>query len=217
LPIVFALCLNEIHFTPFKKVVQTISYLPYFLSWVIIMGLCTVLFSEYTGVFKSICDLVGIGYTDPTQNPDTFVAFIVGSHVWKSLGWGSIIYLATISGIDQEIYEAARIDGAGRWKQLLHITLPEIAPTVAIMLILSVGSILGSDFEQIYLFQGGQLFNPMLVEVSETFDTWIYRHGIAMGSFSGPAAVGMFQSIFGALLIFSTNKVSKKLGYEGIW
>lgn len=217
LPIVFALCLNEIKNTVFKKTVQTISYLPFFLSWVIVFGLSYVIFNGYTGVFKNLFDTLGLPYTDPTSNPNTFVAFIVGSHVWKSLGWGSIIYLASIAGIDQEIYEAAVIDGAGRWKRLLHITLPEIAPVIAIQLILSVGSLLGSDFEQIYLFQGGQRYNPMLVAVSDTFDTWVYRNGIASGAFSSSAAVGVFQSTFGAMLVFITNFISKKLGYEGIW
>ncbi len=159
----------------------------------------------------------GFYILNPSKNPDTFVAFLVAIHVWKSLGWGSIIYLAALSGIDQEMLEAASIDGAGRWKRLIHITLPSIAPMIAIQLILTMGSILGSDFEQIYLYTGGQRYNPQLTAVAETFDTWIYRNGIASGAFSGPAAMGLFQSLFGAGLVLLTNKISKRLGYEGIW
>ncbi len=217
LPIVFALLLNEIRLMRFKKTAQTISYLPYFLSWVIVMGITDVLLSDYTGVVKPLFEALGIDYSNPSKNPDTFVAFLVAIHVWKSLGWGSIIYLAALSGIDQEMLEAASIDGAGRWKRLIHITLPSIAPMIAIQLILTMGSILGSDFEQIYLYTGGQRYNPQLTAVAETFDTWIYRNGIASGAFSGPAAMGLFQSLFGAGLVLLTNKISKRLGYEGIW
>lgn len=217
LPIVFALLLNEIRAAKFKKVSQTISYLPFFLSWVIVMGITTVLLNDYTGAVKPLFELLGIDYNNPSTNPEAFVGFLVLTHVWKSVGWGSIIYLAALAGIDQEMIEAAHIDGAGRWKRMIHITLPSIAPMIAIQLILTMGSILGSDFEQIYLYTGGQRYNPMLTAVAETFDTWIYRNGIASGSFSGPAAVGIFQSVFGAGLVLLTNKISKRLGYEGIW
>ncbi len=217
LPIVFALMLNEIKCAPFKKVTQTISYLPFFLSWVIVMGISNVIFNNYTGVLSGLCNTFNLPYTDPSHNPATFVAFLVGAHVWKSVGWGSIIYLASLANVDQEIVEAAYVDGAGRWKRLIHITLPAIAPMIAIQLILTMGSILGSDFEQIYLFTGGQRYDPQLTAVAETFDTYIYRNGIAAGAFSGPAAVGIFQSVFGACLILITNKISKRLGYDGIW
>jgi putative aldouronate transport system permease protein len=217
LPIIFALCLNEIRAARFKKTVQTISYLPFFLSWVIVMGISSVIFNPYTGVLSKICEVLGANYVDPTTNPNTFVAFLVLSYVWKSVGWNSIIYLACLSGVDQEIYEAAYIDGAGRWRRLLHVTIPAIKPIIAIQLILSMGSLLTSDFEQIYLFTGSQNYNPMLVAVADTFDTWIYRNGIAMGQFSNAAALGIFQSLFGACLILITNWISKKLGNEGIW
>ena len=217
LPIVLALMLNEIKCAPFKKAAQTISYLPYFLSWVIVMGISNVIFNNYTGVITTICNMFNISYTDPSTNPSTFVAFLVGAHVWKSIGWGSIIYLASLANVDQEIVEAAYVDGAGRWKRLIHITLPTIAPMIAIQLIMTMGGILGSDFEQIYLFTGGQRYDPQLTAVAETFDTYIYRNGIAAGAFSGPAAMGIFQSIFGACLVLITNKISKRLGYEGIW
>lgn len=217
LPIVFALLLNEIRAVKFKKVTQTISYLPYFLSWVIVMGITTVLLNDYTGAVKPLFEFLGIDYVNPTTNPDAFIGFLVVAHVWKSVGWGSIIYLAALAGIDQEMIEAAHIDGAGRWKRMIYITLPSIAPMIAIQLILTMGGILSSDFEQIYLYTGGQRYNPMLTAVAETFDTWIYRNGIASGQFSGPAAVGIFQSVFGAGLVLLTNKISKFLGYEGIW
>lgn len=217
LPIVFALCLNEIRAVKFKKVTQTISYLPYFLSWVIVMGISSVLLNDYTGAVKPLFEFLGIEYVNPATNPDTFVGFLVFAHVWKSVGWGSIIYLAALAGIDQEMIEASYIDGAGRWKRLIYITLPSIAPMIAIQLILTMGGILSSDFEQIYLFSGGQRYNPMLTAVAETFDTWIYRNGIAAGAFSGPAAMGIFQSVFGAGLVLLTNKISKFFGYEGIW
>lgn len=217
LPIVLALMLNEIKCAPFKKAAQTISYLPFFLSWVIVMGISNVIFNNYTGVMSGLCGALNIPYTDPSANPATFVAFLVGAHVWKSIGWGSIIYLASLANVDQEIVEAAYVDGAGRWKRLIHITLPAIAPMIAIQLIMTMGGILGSDFEQIYLFTGGQRYDPQLTAVAETFDTYIYRNGIAAGAFSGPAAMGIFQSLFGACLVLLTNKISKRLGYEGIW
>ncbi len=217
LPIVFALLLNEVRLMKFKKTAQTISYLPYFLSWVIVMGITDVILSDYTGAIKPLFEVLGIDYHNPSKTPDTFVAFLVVIHVWKSLGWGSIIYLAALSGIDQEMLEAASIDGAGRWKRLIHITLPSLAPMIAIQLILTTGSILGSDFEQIYLYTGGQRYNPQLTAVADTFDTWIYRNGIASGSFSSASAMGLFQALFGAGLVLLTNKISKRLGYEGIW
>ena len=130
------------------------------------------------------------------------------------MGWSSIIYLASLSGIDQELYEAATVDGASRWKLLTRITLPLLMPICAIVLILSVGSLIGGDFEQIYLFQRD---NPSLVKISDILETYIYRNGIRAVNFSTPAAVGIFQSFFAAVLVLTTNKIAKKLGYDGIW
>lgn len=218
-PILLALALNEVagrHWwhQGFKRTVQTFSYLPHFLSWVIVMGMAFGLFNPYFGALKNLFHAVGLSYVDVTKSPDHFIGFLVGAAVWKGAGWGSIIYLAALAGVDPQLYEAARIDGATRLQQLRHITIPSVLPTCAIVLILSVGGILREDFEQIYLFAGN---NPELIRISEVFETFVYRNGIRAVDFSFPAAVGLFQSVFGAILILLTNAAAKRLGYEGIW
>jgi putative aldouronate transport system permease protein len=219
MPIILALSLNTISQKrlgnrAFKRSIQTITYLPHFLSWVIVAGMSFSIFNQYTGVLLRVFGNLGIPYTDITRNPDTFVSFLVMSSIWKGAGWGSIIYLAALAGIDQQLYEAATIDGATRFQQTMRITIPLLMPICAIILILSVGRILTEDFQQIYLFAGE---NAALNRVSDVFETYIYRMGIRKANFSFPAAVGIFQSFFGALLVLGSNKVSKKLGYEGIW
>ena len=214
-PIILALSVNAVGNRAFRKVAQTVSYLPNFISWVVIFGLSHILFNEYTGVVANVWDTLGLPYTDPSKNADTFVAFLVITSIWKGMGMSSIVYLAALSGIDVELYEAAKVDGASRFRQMLSITLPSIAPICAIVLTLNVGSLLGGDFEQIYLFQGS---NSELIRVSDIFDTWIYRNGLgAAGEYSMSTALNLFKSAFGAILILLTNAGAKQLGYEGIW
>lgn len=218
-PVILALSLNALSqktlgHRAFKRTVQTVSYLPHFLSWVIVAGMSFSIFNQYTGVLVRLAGNLGIEYMDISRNGDTFVSFLVSTAIWKGAGWGSIIYLAALAGIDPQLYEAAVMDGASKLQQTLKITLPLLIPICAIMLILQVGRILTEDFQQIYLFAGE---NAELNRVSDVFETYIYRLGIRKGNFSFPAAVGIFQAFFGAFLVLGTNKISKKLGYEGIW
>lgn len=213
-PIILALMLNEIKNMRFKKVIQTVSYIPQFLSWVIILGISYSIFNEYYGVLSSVSQFLGFDYVDITKDPEYYRLFLVISHIWKTAGWGSILYLAALSGIDPNLYEAAEIDGAGRWRQLINITIPSIKQIIAIVLILSMGTLLTSDFEQIYLFTGT---NPQLLDVADVFETYVYRMGVMQLNYSFPTAVGVFQSFFAMLLIIGTNWISKKLEYEGIW
>lgn len=214
IPIILALLIHSCQNKYFKKVVQTCSYLPNFLSWVVIVGISFTLFNPYYGVLKNVADALGLSYTDPTTNPNTFIGFLVASGIWKGMGMQSIIYLAALSGIDTEMYEAAKVDGVNRFQKLWYITLPSIAPICAIVLILAVGGILSGDFEQIYLFAGN---NAQLATLSDVFETFVYRNGIRAAEFSFPSAVGLFQSFFACILVLLTNWISKKIGYDGIW
>lgn len=213
-PIILALMINAVKCKPYKKVVQTISYLPNFLSWVIVFSVFYVIFNNYTGVLKQAFTSLGWQYTDPSTNDKTIIGFLVISSIWKGVGYSAIIYLASLSGIDPQLYEAAEVDGANRWNKLLHITVPGILPTCAIVLILNVGGILGGDFEQIYLFQGS---NALIVDKTENFATYVYKIGLRGFEYSKTTALGIFQSLFGAILTIVTNKLAGKMGYEGIW
>jgi len=214
-PILLALSIHAVRNTVFKRTIQTITYLPHFLSWVVVTGIVFAVFNEYFGVLKILAESLGLSYLDVSTHPDSFIGFLVASSVWKSAGWGSIIYLASLASIDAELYEAAQIDGAGPLRRLISITVPLLMPTCAVVLILSVGGLLSGDFEQIFLFAKDN--NVQLVRRSEIFETFIYRNGIRSANFSFPAAVGLFQSCFGAVLILLTNRIAKKFGYEGLW
>lgn len=213
-PIILALMINAVRVKPYKKIVQTISYLPNFLSWVIVYSIMYVIFNEYTGVLSDVFQKFGWDYTDPMTSDKSIIAFLVLTAVWKGVGYSAIIYLASLSGIDPQLYEAAQVDGASRFKQLIHITIPGILPTCAIVLILSVGGILGGDFEQIYMFQGS---NPAIIDKTENFATYIYKTGLKGFEYSMTTALGIFQSIVAAVLTVLTNKFAGKMGYEGIW
>lgn len=213
-PLILALLVHSCKRKWFRKLIQTSSYLPNFLSWIVVVGISFVLFNPYYGVFRQLFEALGLNYTDPTTNTETFISFLVGSGIWKGMGMQSIIYLAALSNMDTEMFEAATVDGANRFQQLLHITLPTIAPTCAVVLILAVGGLLSGDFEQTYLFAGQ---NAQLIHISEVFETFVYRNGIRAAEFSFPAAVGLFQSFFSCLLVLLTNWIAKKLGYDGLW
>lgn len=213
-PLILALLIHGCKRKKFKKLIQTCSYLPNFLSWIVIVGISFVLFNPYYGVFQNVFEALGIPYTDVTTDKDSFLGFIVGSAIWKGMGMQSIIYLAALTGMDTDMFEAAELDGANRFQQLWHITLPTIAPVCAVVLILSVGGLLSGDFEQIYLFAGE---NAQLRNISDIFETFVYRNGVRAAEFSFPAAVGLFQSCFSCLLVLLTNWLAKKMGYDGLW
>ncbi|MFD0959988.1 ABC transporter permease [Paenibacillus chungangensis] len=206
-PIILALLLNEVRNALFKRVIQTVVYFPHFLSWVILGGILFTLFSVQTGLLK----FLGLSIS-PLMNPESFRGMLVLSDMWKEVGWGTIIYLAAISGINQELYEAARIDGANRFQLVRHITIPSIANTIIILLILRTGHILHVGFDQIFV-----LYSPLVYEVSDILDTYVYRTGLTMGRYSLATAAGLFQSIVGLMLIIVTNGLAKRMGERGIW
>jgi putative aldouronate transport system permease protein len=207
LPIIFALLLNELPTERFKRTVQTISYLPHFLSWVIMGGILTTWLSD-TGFFNEIFMRLGLieQGTSYLAYPKYFWAIIIISNMWKELGWSAIIYLAAIAGVDQEIYEAAELDGVGRFRRMWSITLPCIMGTITILFILAIGGLLNSNFEQILV-----LWNPLNGPRSTVID--IYTYTVAMRSmrFSYASAIGLFKSIVALILLFSANKITKKI------
>lgn len=204
-PIILALLLNEVENKYFKKIVQTISYMPYFVSTVVICGIIVDFFS-YNGAMTDL--LVSMGLTerrDLMVYKPMFRPIFVLSGTWQGVGYGSIIYLAALSGVDQELYEAAKIDGAGRWKQTLHITLPGIRPTIIIMLILQIGSLLNVAMEKVLL-----LYKPQIYEVADVIMTFVYRRGLLDGDYGYSTAVQIFNSVVNLLLLLTANTVSRK-------
>lgn len=207
LPIIFALLLNEVRNLRFKKVVQTITYMPHFLSWVVLGGILTTWLGE-GGLFNELLIKMGLLKEGVAflAYPKYFWAITVLSDLWKELGWSAIIYLAAISGIDQEMYEAAKVDGASRWKQIWTITLPSIAPTVTIMFILAVGGLLNTNFDQILV-----LNNPLNAPRSNVLDIYVYQTAMRGMRYSYASAIGLFKSVIAFILLFIANQVTKKL------
>ncbi len=207
LPIVFALMLNEVRSAKFKKAIQTISYMPHFLSWVVLGGILTTWLGQ-TGLLNEL--LISIGAIKEgvpfLAYPKYFWGIVIISDLWKELGWSAIIYLAAISGIDQEMYEAARVDGASRWKQIWSITLPSIAPTVTIMFILAVGGLMNSNFDQIFV-----LYNPLNAPRSNTIDIYTYTTAMRSMRYSYASAIGLFKSVIAFFMLFIANQITKKL------
>lgn len=207
MPIIFALLLNEIHHTLFKKVIQTISYLPYFISWVVVASiLFTLLGTE--GNINSL--LIHFGWI---QKPISFLneknyfwGILTSANIWKDLGWSAIIYISAIAGVDQELYQAGAVDGLGRFGKVWHITLPGIAPTIILLFIMNIGNILNAGFEQQLL-----IGNPLTKEVYENIDTYVYRYGVQIGRYSFATAVGLMKSVIGFALVMIANKISAKV------
>ncbi len=211
-PIIFALVLNELCFKRFKKVVQTIAYMPHFLSWVIVYSLALQLFAPTEGLVNMVIEKLG-GQSIPFLNdPGHWIATYIGVGVWQSFGWNSIVYLAAIAGINQELYEAASVDGAGRFRKMWHITLPGIKPTIVVLLIMNLGNILGSGFDRPFAFR-----NNLVVQVCDVISTYVYRTGIKGLQFSLTTAVGLFQSVVGVIFLLVANWLSRRLGERGIW
>lgn len=211
-PIILALMLNEVKNTKFKRSVQSITYLPHFMSAVVVVSIFKMIFSSEDGIINSIILSFGgdkISFLTSTQ---WFRPLLLLQTVWKEVGWGTIIFLAALSGVDPSLYEAAVVDGAGHTKQLIHITLPAIMPTITILLILRMGSFLNTGFETILLMQ-----NSMNRSVSEVFDTYVYRVGISDAQYSYSTAIGLFKSVIGLVLVYTSNWFAKKLGQEGIF
>lgn len=214
LPIIFAIMISEMRGKVYKRVVQTVSYLPHFFSWIIVSGILFTFFSTNTGVINEI--LMKIGVVDKPipilMDPKYYYRLAVFSEVWKETGWGAIIYLAAIAGISPTLYESARIDGAGRMQCIRHITLPSIKGTVAILLILAIGGLFGSNFDQAML-----LGNTMNLSRSEILEVFIYKIGLGQGRYSFAAAAGLFQSVISFILVLSANAVSKKVSGSSLF
>lgn len=211
-PILFALLINEIAGKKFKSLVQTVTYLPHFISLIVICGMITQ-FVAREGVVTDILVWFGMDRTALLGHPEYFRAVYIVSDIWQSVGWGSIIYLAAISGINPELYEAARIDGANRWKQTLHITLPGLAAIITILFILKIGNMLDVGFEKIIL-----LYNPSTYVTADVISTFVYRKGLGgTNEFSYATAIGLFQSAINFMLLLAANRFSKKVSENSLW
>ncbi len=210
-PIIFALLLNELRLKFFKKTVQTIAYMPHFLSWVIIYGLALQLFTPSSGLINMLIQKMGFEPVHFLDSGSGWVATYIGLGVWQSFGWNSIIYLAAISGISPELYEAASVDGANRWQKMWNITLPSIRPTIVVLLILALGNVLGSNFDRPFALQ-----NNAVLKQAEVISTFVYKNGIKGLQFSLTTAVGLFQSIVNVIFLVLANWFSRKMGERGI-
>ncbi len=213
-PIILALMLNELRSRTFKRMSQTIFYLPFFVSWVVVSGIWYELLTfDEGGIVNTFLMNVGL-IGEPILwfgKPEYFWGLVVASDIWKGIGWGSIIYLAALSGVNSELYEASVMDGANRWRQTWHITLPGIRSAILILFILSVGSILNAGFDQIYVMQ-----NPAVMERAQIIDTYVMTTGIFKANYSIATAVGLFKSVVGLIMLLLVNWVVKLLGEEGV-
>lgn len=210
-PIILALLLNEVNNKFFKKTVQTITYLPHFISLVVVCGMLSQ-FCLSTGLFNDIIAFFGGERVSLLQGPDYYRTIYIASDIWKEVGWGSILYLAALSGVDRQLYEAASIDGANKWQQLWNVTLPGILPTVMIQLILKIGSLMSVGYEKTLL-----LYNPTTYNVADIISSYTYRMGLELGDWSYSTAVGLFNSVINCILLVLANRLSKKFTESSLW
>ena len=210
-PIILALLLNEVRTRWFKNTVQSITYLPHFISLVVIIGLLKE-FTVSTGLINDILVMFGFERFPLLQKPEAFRTLYITSEIWQTIGWNSIIYLAALSGVDEQLYEAARIDGANRWKQTIHITLPSIKSTIMILLILRMGRLFTVGFEKIIL-----MYSPSTYEVADVISSYVYRSGLLDMNYSYSTAVGLFNSIMNFTLLILANWLSKRYARTSLW
>jgi putative aldouronate transport system permease protein len=211
-PIILAIILNELKYPRFKRLTQTIAYMPHFLSWIIISGLALQLFAPTSGLINILLNRLGFDPIPFLNDPAHWVWTYILLGIWQSVGWNAIIYLAALTSINPELYEAASIDGAGRFKKMWHITLPGLRSTIITLLILSLGRILGSEFDRPYA-----LSNNLVKNVSSVIATFVYSHGIKGLQFSLTTAVGLFQSVVCVIFLFAANALAKRFGERGVW
>ena len=212
LPIFFALLVNELENRKFKKTVQMLSYAPHFVSTVVVCSMLILFTDRSNGLFNHIIRALGGSAGDWLSQPSLFSSLYVWSGVWQSLGWSTIIFLAALSGVSPELYEAARIDGASKLQIILHINIPALAPTAIILLILQFGSVMSLGFEKIFLLQ-----NSLNLDASQVISTYVYEMGIRNGQFSYASAIGLFNTVINILLLFIVNKISRSVAHIGLW
>ncbi len=211
-PILLAILLNEAKNILFQRIVQTVSYLPHFISMVIVAGLLTTFLTTDGGIVNTLLQQMGLKQIFFLGDANYFRSVLVISGIWKEVGWGTIIYLAAIAGIDAHLYEAAKLDGAGRMRQIWHVTLPGMSFIITLLLILSIGGLLDAGFEQIFL-----LYSPSVFKVADIIDTYVYRKGLVDLQYSYAAAVNLFKSLIAVILLLGANYLAKKYKQEGIW
>lgn len=210
-PIFLAIMLNEVANDKVKRFIQSIIYLPHFFSWVVIISIATI-FLKPEGIINQVLESLGYEWVSFMTNPDMFVPLVIVELIWKETGWSTIIFLAALASINNELLEAAIVDGAGRWKRIWNIILPSISGTIVILLILRLGSVLDTGFEQIFL-----MLNPFNKEIGNVLDTFVYEKGIKQSDFSFSTAVGLFKGVVGLCLVLGANRIAKKFGHEGLF
>ena len=211
-PIILALLLNEVRTMGFKRVVQTITYLPHFLSWVVLSGIIMEVLSPQRGILAWMWGMFGKDAPNLLMDKNYFRPMLVVTGIWKEVGWGTVIYLAALAGIDPGLYESASIDGANRFQQAWRITVPSLVPVMTILFILNLGGILNAGFDQVF-----NMYNPLVYEVGDIIDTYVYRIGIVQRQYDFSTAVGLFKNLMGVILIIGTNAVIKRFTEYGIW
>lgn len=210
-PIILALMLNEVAHARYKRIVQTVTYLPHFLSTVVVVGMMNSMFNS-SGIVNQLIASMGMDKINFLNDAQYFRPMYIGSNIWQSVGWDTIIFLSALSGLDMQLYEAAKIDGAGRWKQTLHVTIPGILPTIIIMLILAMGRIMNVSYQKILLMMTGTNQS-----VSDVISTYVYRRGITKADFSYATAVNLFQSLVSLLFVSVTNWISRRTSETSLW
>jgi ABC-type polysaccharide transport system, permease component len=211
-PIILALLINELKNKYFKKAVQTISYLPYFISTVVVVGMMVQFTTPSTGIVNQIIKALGGQQINFIIEPSWFLTLYIVSGIWQGIGWGSIIYIASLSTIDTALYEAAIVDGASRFKQIIHISIPGILPTIIIMLIFAIGSLMTVSYEKILL-----MYKPITYDTADVINTYVYRAGILGSQYGASAAIGLFQSVINCLLLIGANYFSRKTSETSLW
>ena len=211
-PIVLALLLNEIRWSPYKRTVQTISYLPHFMSWVVLGGIVKELLSPTRGALPHLFTLFGMDAPALLTDADAFRAVLVVSGIWQGVGWGTILYLAALSGVDPQLYESAAMDGANRFHAAIYISLPSLVPVMTILFLLQIGNVLEQGFDQIL-----NVYNPAVYEVADVFETLVYREGIGKQRYSYATAIQLFQNGVGMIVLIFANQVIRRYNEYGVW
>ncbi len=211
-PLILALMLNELRQQVYKRVVQSVIYLPHFLSWVVVIGIVTIFLRGEGVINKVLTSVFGHAPLPFLTHPGFFLPLVILEVIWKEAGWGTVLFLAALSGVDPTLYEAAVIDGANRWRRIWHITLPAVRGVIVILLILRLGHVLDSGFEQIFL-----MLNPFNMDIGNVLDTYVYFKGIQQADYSFAAAVGIFKGVVGLVLVVGANRLVKRFGAEGLY